>query len=166
MALRQSINYSKSSDLAAKVAAFTAAGGKVTQGPELKQVPRRPRSEPKAAKRPRQPTTPRRDESKAKKRQRQHAEIMRSYEGRLSAEELAGILSVSTSQVRKLAETYGVEILKKGSRAGPSVEQLAGMRRLSAENSTLRDAAKWLGVRPQTLRRWGDERGITFGRQP
>ena len=166
MALRQSIDNSKSADLAAKIAAFTAAGGKVTQGPELKQVPRRPRSEPKAAERPRQPTKPRRDESKAKKRQRQHAEIMRSYEGRLNADELADILSVSTSQVRKLAETYGVEILKKGSRSGPSVDQLAEMRRLSAENSTLRDAAKWLGVRPHTLRRWGDERGITFGRQP
>ena len=46
---------------------------------------------------------------------------MRSYEGRLNADELADILGVSTSQVRKLAETYGVEILKKGSRAGPSV---------------------------------------------
>mgnify|MGYP000336033838 FL=1 len=46
MALRQSIDNSKSADLAAKVAAFTAAGGKVTQGPELQQVPRRQRSDP------------------------------------------------------------------------------------------------------------------------
>jgi len=163
---RPAINNEKAADLAAKVAAFTAAGGKVTQGPELQQVPRRPRSEPKTAKRPRQPSTPRRDESKAKKRQRQHAEIMRSYEGRLNADELADILGVSTSQVRKLAETYGVEIAKKGSRlGGPSAEQLIEMRRLSAGGSNMTDAAKWIGVRRQTLRRWAAERGITFGRQ-
>lgn len=166
MGLRQSIDNSKSADLAAQVAAFTAAGGKVTQGPAFKPVPRRPRSEKQAAKRPQQTSKPKRDESKAKKRQRRHAEIMRSYEGRLNADELADILGVSPSQVRKLADTYEVEILKKGSRSGPSAEQLIEMRRLSAENSTLRDAAKWIGVRPQTLRRWGDERGITFGRQP
>ena len=40
---RQAINSSRSDDLAAKVAAFTAAGGKVTQGPAFKPVPRRQR---------------------------------------------------------------------------------------------------------------------------
>ena len=46
---RPAINNEKADDLAAKVAAFTAAGGKVTQGPELKQVPRRPRTDPQAS---------------------------------------------------------------------------------------------------------------------
>ena len=46
---RPAINNEKAADLAAKVAAFTAAGGKVTQGPELQPVPRRQRSEPQVS---------------------------------------------------------------------------------------------------------------------
>ena len=42
---RQAIDSSRSDDLAAKVAAFTASGGKVTQAPAFKPVPRRPRTE-------------------------------------------------------------------------------------------------------------------------
>lgn len=49
MGLRQSIDNEKADDLAAKVAAFTAAGGKVTQGPAFKPVPRRPRSAPQVS---------------------------------------------------------------------------------------------------------------------
>ncbi len=42
---RPSINNDRAADLAAKVAIFTAGGGKVIQGPEFKPVPRPPRKE-------------------------------------------------------------------------------------------------------------------------
>lgn len=42
---RPAVNDDRAADLAAKVAAFTASGGKVTQAPAFKPVPRRPRTE-------------------------------------------------------------------------------------------------------------------------
>ena len=42
---RQTIDSSRSDDLAAKVAAFTASGGKVIQGPAFRPVPKPPRKE-------------------------------------------------------------------------------------------------------------------------